>query len=111
MSVNKNEHAHYRSSSANDVPPAGLLNSHSTPSANRASSVGPFQESHHVNSSLLPPFQTYKDPRTRNRNTIASWRHQAYEFLLERGYPEPLTIKTLQAPTTKDFQNIFKFLI
>ncbi|KAA1100554.1 kinetochore-associated Ndc80 complex subunit ndc80 [Puccinia graminis f. sp. tritici] len=111
MSVNRNEHAHYRSSSANDVPPAGLLNSHSTPSANRASSVGPFQVSHHGTSSLLPPFQTYKDPRTRDRKTIASWQHEVYEFLQERGYPEPLTIKTLQTPTTKDFQNIFKFMI
>ncbi|EFP81375.2 uncharacterized protein PGTG_06996 [Puccinia graminis f. sp. tritici CRL 75-36-700-3] len=111
MSVNRNEHAHYRSSSANDVPPVGLFNLHSTPSANRASSVGPFQASHHGTSSLLPPFQTYKDPRTRDRKTIASWQHEVYEFLLERGYPEPLTIKTLQAPTTKDFQNIFKFMI
>ncbi|EFP81364.1 uncharacterized protein PGTG_06985 [Puccinia graminis f. sp. tritici CRL 75-36-700-3] len=103
MSVNKNEHAHYRSSSANDVPPAGLLNSHSTPFANPASSVGPFRVAHHGTSSLLPPFQTYKDPRTRDRKTIASWQHQVYELLLERGYSELLTIKTLQTTTTKDF--------
>ncbi|WAQ84499.1 hypothetical protein PtA15_5A69 [Puccinia triticina] len=111
MSVNRNEHAHYRSSSANDVPPAGLPNSHSTPSAHRASSVGPFQASHHGTSSLLPPFQTYKEPRPRDRKTVAHWQHEVYEFLQERGYPEPLTIKTLQTPTTKDFQHIFKFII
>ncbi|KAH9440851.1 hypothetical protein Pst134EA_032984 [Puccinia striiformis f. sp. tritici] len=111
MSVSRNDHAHYRSSSANDAPPAGLPNSHSTPSANRASSVGPFQASHHGTASLLPPFQTFKDPRPRDRKTLASWQHEVYEFLQERGYPEPLLPKTLQTPTTKDFQNIFKFLI
>ncbi|KAI9609582.1 hypothetical protein H4Q26_007542 [Puccinia striiformis f. sp. tritici PST-130] len=104
MSVSRNDHAHYRSSSANDAPPAGLPNSHSTPSANRASSVGPFQASHHGTASLLPPFQTFKDPRPRDRKTLASWQHEVYEFLQERGYPEPLLPKTLQTPTTKDFQ-------
>ncbi|KNZ58383.1 hypothetical protein VP01_193g5 [Puccinia sorghi] len=111
MSVNRNEHAHYRSSSVNDAPPMALPNSNSTPSANRASSIGPFQASHHGVSSLLPTFQTFKDPRPRDKKTIAHWQREVYEFLQERGYQEPLTVKTLQTPTTKDFQNIFKFII
>jgi len=111
LSVNRNERAHYRSSSANDAPAAALPNSQSTPSANRASSVGPFQASHHGTSSLLPTFQTLKDPRPRDKKTLALWQREVHDFLQERGYPEPLTIKTLQTPTTKDFQNIFKFVI
>jgi len=111
MSVNRNEHAHYRSSSVNDVAPTALPNSYSTPSANRASSTGPFQASHHGASSLLPTFQTFKDPRPRDKKTIAQWQREVHEFLQERGYQEPLTIKTLQTPTTKDFHNIFKFVI
>lgn len=52
-----------------------------------------------------------KDPRPRDKKTLAQWQNEVYAFLQERGYSEPLTIKTLQTPTTKDFHNIFKYLI
>ncbi|PLW11020.1 hypothetical protein PCANC_19460 [Puccinia coronata f. sp. avenae] len=111
MSVSRNEHAHYRSTSANDPPPLSLPNSHSTPSLNRTSSAGAFQASHHGPTSLLPLFHTFKDPRPRDKKTLAQWQNEVYEFLLERGFKDPLSIKTLQTPTTKDFHNIFKFII
>lgn len=60
---------------------------------------------------LLGAPPVYKDPRPRDKKTVGSWQTDVYEFLLERGYQEPLTTRTLQTPTTKDFQNIFKFIV
>lgn len=110
MSVNRNEHAHYRSNSLSELPPTATPNFHSTP-GNRPPSMGPFQGPSGGNAPLLPPFQALKDPRPRDRKTLAHWQNEVYEFLIERGYPESCTPKTIQTPTTKDFHNIFKFLI
>ncbi|CAH7666999.1 HEC/Ndc80p family-domain-containing protein [Phakopsora pachyrhizi] len=114
-SSNRNDHfqGFPRQSSVNDFVPQSIMpNFLSTPSANRASSVNLAHGSHMShNAPLLPPPQTFKDPRPRDKKTVAMWQNEVYEFLQERGYQEVLTPKTLQTPTTKDFQNIFKFLV
>ncbi|ORX94356.1 hypothetical protein K493DRAFT_203556, partial [Basidiobolus meristosporus CBS 931.73] len=52
-----------------------------------------------------------KDPRPLRDK---SWQHDTIraltEFLIETGYNQPISTKTLQTPTSKDFQSIFKFL-
>ncbi|KAK9760744.1 kinetochore-associated Ndc80 complex subunit ndc80, partial [Basidiobolus ranarum] len=62
-------------------------------------------------SSLAPSSGTSKDPRPLRDK---SWQHDTIrvitEFLIQIGYNQPISIKTLQTPTSKDFQSIFKFL-
>ncbi|KAK9767830.1 kinetochore-associated Ndc80 complex subunit ndc80, variant 2 [Basidiobolus ranarum] len=52
-----------------------------------------------------------KDPRPLRDK---GWQHDTIraitEFLIETGYNQPISTKTLQTPTSKDFQSIFKFL-
>lgn len=63
-----------------------------------------------VGGSLLPTPRTFKDPRIKDKRTLAVWQNDLFEFLKLRNYTESLSQKTLQTPTTKDFQNIFRFI-
>ncbi|XP_021073656.1 kinetochore protein NDC80 homolog [Mus pahari] len=52
-----------------------------------------------------------KDPRPLNDKTfIQQCIRQLYEFLTENGYVYSVSMKSLQAPSTKDFLKIFAFL-
>jgi len=55
--------------------------------------------------------QLLKDPRPiRDKSFIANSIRSLINFLVQAGYNQPVSQKTLQAPSAKDFQNIFKFL-
>ncbi|RKP08982.1 HEC/Ndc80p family-domain-containing protein [Thamnocephalis sphaerospora] len=52
-----------------------------------------------------------KDPRPlRDKQFIQACVRHIIDYLTQAGYPQPVTHKTLQTPTSKDFQNIFRFL-
>lgn len=52
-----------------------------------------------------------KDPRpVKDRAYQKKAREDILEFLEQRGYPMMLTERTLTNPTTKDFQEIFRFI-
>ena len=52
------------------------------------------------------------DPRpTTDRRFIEYSVQTLYAFLLDRGFQENISEKQLKSPTTKDFQNVFGFLI
>jgi SMC interacting uncharacterized protein involved in chromosome segregation len=52
-----------------------------------------------------------KEPRPiRDKSWQANAIRTLINFLLGAGYPHPISAKTLQAPSQKDFQLIFKFL-
>lgn len=52
-----------------------------------------------------------KEPRPiRDKSWQANAIRTLINFLLGAGYPHPISAKTLQAPSQKDFQSIFKFL-
>ena len=53
-----------------------------------------------------------KDPRPiRDKQWQANAVKQLIAFLLQLGYSQPISPKHLQAPSAKDFQSIFKFLL
>lgn len=41
---------------------------------------------------------------------MANCQRNILEYLISANYPIPISIKTLQVPTSKDFATIFKFL-
>ncbi|TPX70338.1 hypothetical protein SpCBS45565_g01736 [Spizellomyces sp. 'palustris'] len=52
-----------------------------------------------------------KDPRQiRDKSWQANAIRSLINFLVQSGYNQAVSVKTLQAPSAKDFQNIFKFL-
>ncbi|RUS17108.1 HEC/Ndc80p family-domain-containing protein [Endogone sp. FLAS-F59071] len=52
-----------------------------------------------------------KDPRNiRDKSFQHDCIRTIITYLAGKGYPQPVGTKTLQAPTSKDFQSIFKFL-
>lgn len=55
--------------------------------------------------------QIQKDPRAvRDKTFMANCQRNILEYLIAANYPVPVSIKTLQVPTSKDFASIFKFL-
>src|SRR5437762_3084303 len=55
--------------------------------------------------------QIQKDPRpVRDKTFMANCQKNILEYLLAANYPVPISLKTLQVPTSKDFATIFKFL-
>lgn len=58
------------------------------------------------------PTRQAKDPRNvRDRAFQKRAREEIFQFLEQRGYSQtPLSERTLSNPTTKDFQEIFKFI-
>ena len=55
--------------------------------------------------------QIIKDPRPiRDKSWQGNAIRTLINFLVQAGYNQPISVKTLQAPSAKDFQNIFKFL-
>ena len=65
--------------------------------------------SHHI---FAPVVRQLKDPRaTKERAFQKKCREDIFHFLETRGYSQtPLTDRTLVNPTTRDFQEIFKFI-
>lgn len=60
--------------------------------------------------SQVPP-QIAKDPRPiRDKTYMANAQRNIIDYLISANYPIPISIKTLQVPTSKDFATIFKFL-
>jgi kinetochore protein NDC80 len=59
----------------------------------------------------MGPMAITKDPRPIREK---SWQSNAIRslinFLVQAGYNQPVSPKTLQAPSAKDFTSIFKFL-
>ncbi|KAJ3367615.1 kinetochore-associated Ndc80 complex subunit ndc80 [Kappamyces sp. JEL0680] len=55
-----------------------------------------------------------KDKKLVRRSLIARWQQNAIarliQFLIQSGFPHPISAKTLATPSSKDFQLIFKFL-
>ncbi|EGG07158.1 uncharacterized protein MELLADRAFT_116381 [Melampsora larici-populina 98AG31] len=121
-SASRPDHAHLRYSNMNDFASNATLHYPVTPGSNinrsnfqnsiqRSSSAGMMFPPH--NQPNAPIFGTPvfgKDPRPRDKKTIAAWQQDVYDFLIERGYTT-ITIKALQTPTNKDFQNILKYLV
>lgn len=63
-------------------------------------------------SSRRGTMQSSKDPRPRNDKAfMAQCIKLILEYLMEEGYPEPISTKILSNPTSKDFQNIFSFIV
>lgn len=55
--------------------------------------------------------RSIKDPRpVKDRTFQKKAREEIMAFLESRGYPHALSEKTLATPTTRDFQEIFKFI-
>jgi kinetochore protein NDC80 len=60
--------------------------------------------------SQVPP-SIAKDPRPiRDKTYMANAQRNIIDYLISANYPTPISIKTLQVPTSKDFAQIFKFL-
>ena len=61
---------------------------------------------------FAPPVRQTKDTRLiKDRGFQKKCREDIFQFLETRGYTQtPLTDRTLVNPTTKDFQEIFKFI-
>ncbi|KAG0147273.1 hypothetical protein CROQUDRAFT_43174 [Cronartium quercuum f. sp. fusiforme G11] len=117
MSANRPESGHHRYSSMNDVAafnypttPAGSTGRPSLHPSSQHGAPGGLLHSITPGGALLGTPPIFKDPRPRDKKTVAGWQTDVYEFLIERGYMAPLTMKTLQTPTTKDFQTIFRFV-
>lgn len=52
------------------------------------------------------------DPRpTSDRQYLSHTVHDIVSFLHENGYEDDITVKQLSHPTSRDFQNIFRFLV
>ncbi|KAJ3300510.1 kinetochore-associated Ndc80 complex subunit ndc80 [Borealophlyctis nickersoniae] len=61
--------------------------------------------------SFAPTSTVMKDPRQiRDKTFQANAIRNLINFLVRCGYPHPVSNKTLQAPSGKDFQCIFKYL-
>jgi SMC interacting uncharacterized protein involved in chromosome segregation len=74
----------------------------STYTAGRPSSIGFLSQT---------SSQIQKDPRPlRDKTFMANCQRNILDYLISANYPIPISIKTLQVPTSKDFANIFKFL-
>jgi kinetochore protein NDC80 len=74
----------------------------STYTAGRPSSVGFLSQA---------PTHILKDPRSiKDKTFVANCQRNILEYLISANYPVPISIKTLQVPTSKDFSTIFKFL-
>ena len=57
------------------------------------------------------PMMITKDPRPiREKSWQANAIRSLINFLVQAGYNQPVSAKTLQAPSAKDFTSIFKFL-
>jgi len=57
------------------------------------------------------PTHIQKDPRpVKDKTFVANCQRNILEYLISANYPIPISIKTLQVPTSKDFATIFKFL-
>lgn len=55
--------------------------------------------------------QIQKDPRAvRDKTFMANCQRNILDYLVSANYPVPISLKTLQVPTSKDFATIFKFL-
>ncbi|GJJ12204.1 hypothetical protein Clacol_006445 [Clathrus columnatus] len=60
---------------------------------------------------LNVPTQVIKDTRPiRDKQFQLSEQKQILKFLTERQFPGNITLKTLQSPTNKDFQTVFRWL-
>ncbi|KAI9143730.1 HEC/Ndc80p family-domain-containing protein [Paraphysoderma sedebokerense] len=61
--------------------------------------------------SATPAPRDQKDPRpVRDKQFQLTSIRNIINFLTHQGYPQPLSLKTLQTPTKKDFETIFRFL-
>jgi kinetochore protein NDC80 len=57
------------------------------------------------------PLQITKDPRPiKDKTWMAKAQRNIIDYLISANYPVPISVKTLQVPTSKDFATIFKFL-
>jgi kinetochore protein NDC80 len=55
--------------------------------------------------------QVQKEPRpVRDKTFMANCQRNILDYLISANYPIPISLKTLQVPTSKDFATIFKFL-
>jgi kinetochore protein NDC80 len=64
-----------------------------------------------VAAAAVGPMGITKDPRPiREKSWQANAIRSLINFLVQAGYNQPVSQKTLQAPSAKDFQSIFKFL-
>src|SRR5271170_2923824 len=55
--------------------------------------------------------QIQKDPRpVKDKTYMANCQRNILDYLISANYPVPISLKTLQVPTAKDFATIFKFL-
>lgn len=119
QSASRPDSAHHRYSSMNDpatfnypTTPAGSTGRPSLFPGSQHGAPGGTVHLHgsSANGPLLGTPPIFKDPRVRDKKLLTTWQSDVFEFLQERGYPGPLTMRTLQTPTTKDFQTIFRFL-
>jgi SMC interacting uncharacterized protein involved in chromosome segregation len=46
----------------------------------------------------------------KDKTFVANCQRSILEYLISANYPVPISLKTLQVPTSKDFATIFKFL-
>ncbi|KAG8681521.1 kinetochore-associated Ndc80 complex subunit ndc80, partial [Ceratobasidium sp. 394] len=61
---------------------------------------------------FAPPSMAVKDTRPiRDKSFQSMCQHDILEYLQQRQYKYPVTLRTLQSPTTKEFREIFIFLI
>ncbi|KAJ3392143.1 kinetochore-associated Ndc80 complex subunit ndc80 [Lobulomyces angularis] len=75
----------------------------------RQSFIG--RRSSNVRHSMVRQQQPFKDPRPiREKQWLVHAIKTLINFLVGAGYTNPVSQKTLQAPSAKDFQSIFKFL-
>ncbi|KAJ3284177.1 kinetochore-associated Ndc80 complex subunit ndc80 [Rhizoclosmatium sp. JEL0117] len=64
-----------------------------------------------IAASINAPLAIAKDPRPiRDKQWQANAIRNLIAFLVQAGYNQPVSPKTLQAPSAKDFTSIFKFL-
>lgn len=92
----------------------GKLSTHKPTSERKVSIFGKRTSEHGSRNSQLGIFSSsekIKDPRPLNDKAfIQQCIRQLYEFLTENGYVYSVSMKSLQAPSTKDFLKIFAFL-
>ncbi|XP_031224586.1 kinetochore protein NDC80 homolog [Mastomys coucha] len=92
----------------------GKLSTHKPTSERKVSIFGKRTSGYGSRNSQLGIFSSsekIKDPRPLNDKAfIQQCIRQLYEFLTENGYVYSVSMKSLQAPSTKDFLKIFAFL-
>ena len=93
-----------RGSRQSYAPPSARRSSgYSSGTHNRPSSIGILSAT--VNSSLQ------KDPRpVRDKTFQAACQRMILDYLMATAFPSPVSLRTLQTPTSKDFALIFKWL-